>query len=307
MGEALSAGRVFISYAHDDQKHVDRVRDFWSFLRSCGIDAELDLPAGERRQDWALWMLRGIRRSRHVIVVASPEYKRRAEGGAEAGEGAGVQWEAALLRRLVHGDPAAALDRIVPVVLPHGSADDLPDWLGGRATTFYTVEDFTISGAERLLRLLTGQPYETEPPLSPRVVLPPRASAPPLALPAPVAAQVPVPPPQPPPATFLFPEPKALVDALLACEKLHQLDARHELLVLMGENLGLGRVFDGVDESRDARTHLRALVRRSSRSLTPDAVLQALYFALVDITPDDTGTERVRALLVASGLMVEEE
>lgn len=46
MGEALSAGRVFISYAHDDQKHVDRVRDFWSFLRSCGIDAELDLPAG---------------------------------------------------------------------------------------------------------------------------------------------------------------------------------------------------------------------------------------------------------------------
>ncbi|WP_093628588.1 SEFIR domain-containing protein [Streptomyces sp. 3213.3] len=57
----LSPERVFISYAHDDDEHVDQVREFWRFLRANGIDldAMLDLPAGEVRQDWSLWMMRG--------------------------------------------------------------------------------------------------------------------------------------------------------------------------------------------------------------------------------------------------------
>lgn len=45
--------RVFVSYAHDDAAHLERVRDFWLFLRASGIDARLDLPATEERQDWA--------------------------------------------------------------------------------------------------------------------------------------------------------------------------------------------------------------------------------------------------------------
>lgn len=36
-GQAL----VFISYAHDDRAHEERVRDFWWFLRAQGIDARL--------------------------------------------------------------------------------------------------------------------------------------------------------------------------------------------------------------------------------------------------------------------------
>ena len=37
--------RVFISYAHDDQTHEDRVRQLWMFLRGQGIDAPPG-PAG---------------------------------------------------------------------------------------------------------------------------------------------------------------------------------------------------------------------------------------------------------------------
>jgi hypothetical protein len=48
--------RVFISYAHDSDEHVAAVRDLWVFLRSQGIDAKLDLPAAERRQNWPAWM-----------------------------------------------------------------------------------------------------------------------------------------------------------------------------------------------------------------------------------------------------------
>ncbi|MER5940300.1 TIR domain-containing protein [Streptomyces sp. NPDC001928] len=309
-GAHRSSDPVFISYAHDDDKHSERVREFCQFLRSCGIAADLDLPAGERRQDWALWMLRGIRDSRHVIVVASPEYKRRAEGDAGPGDGAGVQWEAQLLRSLVYENPDAALKKIVPVVLPEGSPADLPVWLGGSTHTRYSVEEFTVAGAEALLRLLTDQPYETTPELGPVPVLPPREPAgtaiQPLMLPAPVVAPTSVPAPQPPPATFVLPEQKALLDALTACPALHRLDTRHELLELMGEFLGLGHVFD-VTESPDTRTHLRALDRRIRRTtLTADAALKAMYLALEEIAPDDVGTQRVRELLVASGLALRE-
>ncbi|GAA3978821.1 TIR domain-containing protein [Streptomyces plumbiresistens] len=304
MSEAPSPVQVFISYAHDDPEHIDRVRDFWLFLRSCGIDAQLDLPANERRQDWSLWMLRGIRDSRYALVVASPQYKRRAEGDAAAGEGMGVQWEAGLLRRLVYEDPDAARDRIVPVVLPGGSAGDLPVWLGGATNSYEAVEEFTVPGAESLLRLLTGQPYETVPEPGPVPVLAPRDQAAvrePLTLPAPVVAPAPVLPPQPPPATFVFPDPKVLLERLMGCEKLHQLAVRHELVLQMGDNLGLGHPFS-VPESAETRSHLRALVRSVSRTLARDATLKALLFALEEIVPDDIGTAGVRALLVESGL-----
>ena len=97
-GEAMRPGRgpvrAFISYAHDSDAHQDLVRDFWLFLRAHGIDARLDLPATGQRTDWAQWMTRQVRDAGRVLVVASPEYRRRAEGDAGPDEGRGVQWEA---------------------------------------------------------------------------------------------------------------------------------------------------------------------------------------------------------------------
>src|SRR5258707_654336 len=109
--------RVFISYAHDNPAHEDRVRDFWLFLREFGVDARLDLSAAERRQDWPEWMTREIRAAERILVVASPEYKRRADGDAGAEEGRGVQWEARLIRYRFYVDQNAGLQLIVPVVL----------------------------------------------------------------------------------------------------------------------------------------------------------------------------------------------
>ena len=100
--------RVFISYAHDDEAHATG-----SGISGCscrnGIDARLDLPAAERRQDWAEWMTREIRDAEHVLVVASPDYKRRAEGDAEPDEGRGVQWEARLIRERFYPNQEAGL------------------------------------------------------------------------------------------------------------------------------------------------------------------------------------------------------
>ncbi|MGH3929834.1 MAG: SEFIR domain-containing protein, partial [Pseudonocardiaceae bacterium] len=173
-GAGVAPVRVFISYAHDDGEHEDRVREFWLFLRRHGIDARLDKPATERRQDWPLWMGRELREARFVLVVASPAYRQRAEGDAPPGQGRGARWEAALIREEVYADREAALDRIVPVVLPGCAAADIPSWLGPTTSTHYPVTEYTVAGAEELLRLLTGQPYEIEPPVGARPNLPSR-------------------------------------------------------------------------------------------------------------------------------------
>ncbi|MDQ1739099.1 MAG: hypothetical protein QOE53_751, partial [Pseudonocardiales bacterium] len=164
-------GRVFISYAHDSDEHEERVRAFWLFLRGLGIDAKLDRPAAARRQDWPLWMTRQVREAEFILVIASPAYRRRAEGDAAFDEGRGVQYEAALLRELVYRDRGGSLDIILPVVLPGCDATDIPIWLNPISTTHYVVADLTVAGSEQLLRTLVGEPEpsQVEPPLGPRI------------------------------------------------------------------------------------------------------------------------------------------
>lgn len=175
--------RVFISYAHDDPAHEARVRDFYKFLRNSGVDARIDLLAAERRLDWTEWMTEEILSAEHVLVIASPQYKRRAEGRAGPAEGRGVQWEAGLIRERFYADQRAGMNLVLPVVLPGCSADGIPTWLRPASAMYYVVSEYTAPGADKLLRLLTGQPWETEPPLKPVLFLPTRDT---------VASQVPV-------------------------------------------------------------------------------------------------------------------
>ena len=168
--------RVFISYAHSDlndrpDPHAELVRDFWIFLRSHGIDARLDRPAAERRQDWPSWMGEQVREADHVIIVASPEYRLRAEGRTATDEGRGVQWEARLIRDALYENPQD-LNRFIPVVLPGQSVTGIPHFMSPASVTFYTINEFTVKGAESLLRLLLRQPFQLDPPLGPCPSLP---------------------------------------------------------------------------------------------------------------------------------------
>lgn len=173
MDAAAKPRRVFISYAHGSDEHADQVRRLWHFLRHNGIDARLDRSAAAERQDWALWMADEIRQADHVLVMASATYRERAEGRSGPAAGRGVQWEARLIRDAFYAAPDA-LDRFVPVVLPDESVAGVPDFLAPATCTVYRVNDFTVAGAEDLLRLLLRQPAEPEPALGAPPLLPPR-------------------------------------------------------------------------------------------------------------------------------------
>ena len=164
------------------------VRDLWVFLRGQGIDAKLDLQAAERRQDWPAWMLEQVRDSRFVLVVASLAYKRRSEGQAAADEGRGVQFEARLISEYFYRDQKAGIERFLPVLLPGVSAECIPDFLSPASATSYPVSSTSGDGCEALLRVLTGQPYEVEPPLGQVPVLAERPATRPGAVPGGTAA-----------------------------------------------------------------------------------------------------------------------
>ncbi len=152
--------RVFISYAQDDESHCEAVRAFWLFLRGNGVDARLDVPAAERPQDWPAWMDDGIANADFVVVIASPEYKKRAEGKAGPGEGRGAQFEARLIRERFYRDQKAGVEQILVVLLPGRDNAEIPSWLGPTSHTHYRIEDFSIEGLGQLYWYLTGQVHE---------------------------------------------------------------------------------------------------------------------------------------------------
>ena len=148
------------------------MRGFWLFLRANGIDARLDLPAADRRQDWAQWMTRQVIEADRILVVASPGYRQGADGDCGPHDGRGVQWEARLIRERFYGAQDEGLQVVLPVVLPDCSPADLPLWLAPMSTTHYQVTAYAVEGAEKLLRVLTGQPRQIEPELGPVPQLP---------------------------------------------------------------------------------------------------------------------------------------
>lgn len=174
--------RVFLSYCHESDEHVDRVKRFYELLRASGVDAKGDFPAQERPQNWARWMLQELQPADRILVIASPEYRRQTEGRGTSSTGFGIRREFEIIRTLADDDADGGVWRILVVLLPGVDLADVPTELGRHHRTHYRVDPLTPVGAERLLRALTDQPGYEEPPLGPEASLPPRVAAPTVAL-----------------------------------------------------------------------------------------------------------------------------
>lgn len=152
-----AAPRVFISYAHDSPEHKDLVRRFATYLRGhVGLDARLDQWDDGPRRDWSVWAIDQLTKADFIVVVASPGYKRRADGVAPPDEGRGSQFEAAIIRDNLTRNLLRETERVLPVVLPGRSLDEIPTFLNAHSTTRFHVDEFTEAGVAELLAAITG-------------------------------------------------------------------------------------------------------------------------------------------------------
>ncbi|WP_216892949.1 tetratricopeptide repeat protein [Nocardia alni] len=156
--------RVFVSYSHDTPEHKDLVLRFATFLRvEAGIDVHLDRWYDDQRRDWSLWAIEQLTHADFVVIVASPDYKRRADGTARPEEGRGAQFEAALIRDNLTRNLREQVRRVLPVVLPGRSIEDIPSFLASYSTTRYVISDFTMTDIADLLVAITGEPEHPMP------------------------------------------------------------------------------------------------------------------------------------------------
>lgn len=150
---------VFVSYAHDDPAHRAAVRRLAELLLDAGIDVRLDQFAEGTVSEWPRWAEREVRSADAILVVASPDYRRRADDEqCPDGSGRGLIWELAFLRELVYAHRQRHRDRIVPVVLPGRSPDDIPFFLGPAGGHRVVVPRLDRAGTDPLTRLLLHRP-----------------------------------------------------------------------------------------------------------------------------------------------------
>jgi hypothetical protein len=149
--------RIFISYAHDSDPHVESVRAFAEFLLQSGLDVRLDLWELYLRHDWSLWVIEQMRRADYIVVIASPMCRLAGDGEQESTRLDHGQ-HLMLLRELLHSDRNHWTSRLLPVVLPGGSVSDLPLFLQPWTGDHYLIDELTIPGAEDLLRVMTSPP-----------------------------------------------------------------------------------------------------------------------------------------------------
>ncbi|RKT55359.1 SEFIR domain-containing protein [Saccharothrix australiensis] len=168
--------RVFVSYANDSDEHTDAVHRFAARLRGeLGVDVRFDLWERDRRRDWQEWAVRQIEEGDFVLAIASPRYKRLARPDSASLYDAASREEAVsrddaafqlvMLREHLAVDRPRWLPKILPVILPGYSADDLPAFLQPYTATRYVIP----AQLDELLRVLTGQPRDPLPGLGPSV------------------------------------------------------------------------------------------------------------------------------------------
>jgi len=159
------APRIFVTYSHDSEEHKDRVREFSTFLRSeVGLDVHLDQWYDAERRDWSAWAVEHLTEADFILVIASPEYKRRADGGAPPDVGRGSQFEAAILRDNLTRNLRRETARILPVVLPGRSVDEIPVFLNAHSTTHFLVDEISHRGVASLLAAISGHGQYPIPP-----------------------------------------------------------------------------------------------------------------------------------------------
>src|SRR5262245_29562573 len=122
--------KVFVSYSHDSQAHMERVRELCDRLRQDGIDAEVDQYEPAPAEGWPRWTARQIQGADFVLLICTETFRRRFEVKEKPGHGLGVVWEGGLVTQELY-EAAGSNAKFIPVIFSRGDKEHIPGPLRG--------------------------------------------------------------------------------------------------------------------------------------------------------------------------------
>lgn len=157
----MKSPKVFISYAHAGKQLADNVLNFSNYLRSRGIDAEIDQYEEAPPQGWPLWMASQVDQADFVLVLATKTYYERSKDFAENPKtGLGSKWETLHILQKVY-ENAFNNTKYIPICLDKENKQYILDSL--KPYTYYDVGD--IYQKEKLVNRLLGNSESIRPKL----------------------------------------------------------------------------------------------------------------------------------------------
>ena len=113
--------KVFISYTHDSQEHMDRVLALSNRLCEDGIDCHIDQYEQSPEEGWPRWCERQVERSKFVLVACTQTYQRRFKGEEEPGKGLGGTWEGHIITQELY-DAQGKNNKFIPILFSQDDA-----------------------------------------------------------------------------------------------------------------------------------------------------------------------------------------
>lgn len=155
-------GKVFISYSHDNENHIDQVLNLSNKLRSDGIDCEIDQYEDSPPEGWPVWTSKKILDAVYVLIICTETYYKRIMKEEAPGKGHGVSWEGHLIYQVIY-NAGTQNKKFIPIIFDHTQRSYIPDLLQG-SSNYYLNPD-TWEGYENLYRRLLNKSKADKPKL----------------------------------------------------------------------------------------------------------------------------------------------
>lgn len=140
---------VFISYAWEE-KHDDWVLKLSNNLRAKGINCQIDKyqPYGT---DLVKFMRDEIRNSDKVLVLLTPQYKKKAESGR-----GGASYEGSIMSHAIYNEQSTT--KFIPLLREGLFELSCPDFISGRKGFDFTDDNLYENEFITLVKVLKGEP-----------------------------------------------------------------------------------------------------------------------------------------------------
>jgi putative sterol carrier protein len=155
----MAIPKCFVSYSWDSSEHRDWVLALGQALQTGGVYVYLDRWDVRPGMDLPKYMETSIRESDFVLLVCTPTFAQKADGGL-----GGVGYEKSIVTGEIFNSVAAGT-KFVPILRTGSSANALPSYLRSRVYLDFTKDEDYQRHLEELLRHLHNEHAEVRPPV----------------------------------------------------------------------------------------------------------------------------------------------